>query len=182
MERKRGCKIRKRGCSSSSSSSLARQNRFKRAIFAGKRASHDDGGGCGGSGTPVKSISTAKTPVLLSLSPEKLHVDQSQKRCVSARKLAATLREISDGTDPPVNSDRDRLRSKQPSRNRAKKTTEISFHDFPPKSSDPTSLLSSEVSVCFRFKFPMFFRFSKFIKVLIIKNFTESRSPRGYSP
>uniref|UniRef100_A0A1J3FPQ2 Uncharacterized protein n=1 Tax=Noccaea caerulescens TaxID=107243 RepID=A0A1J3FPQ2_NOCCA len=144
MERKRRCKIRKRGCSSSSSSSLARRNRFKRAIFAGKRASHDDAGGCGGSGTPVKSISTAKTPVLLSLSPEKLHVDQSQKRCVSARKLAATLREISDGTDPPVNSDRDRLRSKKPSRNRSKKTTDISSHDFPPKSSDPISRLSSE--------------------------------------
>ncbi|CAA7061101.1 unnamed protein product [Microthlaspi erraticum] len=144
MERKRGCKIRKRGCSSSSSSSLARRNRFKRAIFAGKRASHDDGGGCGGSGTPVKSISTAKTPVLLSLSPEKLHIDHSQKRCVSARKLAATLWEISDGTDPPANSERDCLRSKKPPRNKSKKTTEISSHEFPPKSSDPTSGLASE--------------------------------------
>ncbi|KAF8050575.1 hypothetical protein N665_1937s0005 [Sinapis alba] len=130
MDRKRGCKIRKRGCSSSSSSSLARRNRFKRAIFAGKRASLEDGGG---SGTPVKSISAAKTPILLSFSPEKPHVDQLQKRSVSARKLAATLWEISDGTDPPV-SDRDCLRSKKPSINRRRKS-----HDFPPKPSDPIS-------------------------------------------
>ncbi|CAH2072180.1 unnamed protein product [Thlaspi arvense] len=140
MDRKRGCKIRKRGGSSSSSSSLARRNRFKRAIFAGKRASQDDGG----SGTPVKSISAAKTPVLLSFSPEKLPEGQFQKRCVSARKLAATLWEISDGTDPPVNSDSDCLRSKKPSRRRSKKSTEISSIDFPPKSSDPISRLGSE--------------------------------------
>ncbi|KAL1199205.1 hypothetical protein V5N11_005562 [Cardamine amara subsp. amara] len=142
MERKRGCKIRKRGCSSSSSSSLARRNRFKRAIFAGKRATQDDGGG---SGTPVKSIPAAKTPVLLSFSPERLPIDhQFQKNSMSARKLAATLWEISDGTDPPVNSDTDCLRSKQPSRHRTKKSTEFSSIDFPPKSSDPISRLSSQ--------------------------------------
>ncbi|KAJ0266560.1 hypothetical protein HA466_0005430 [Hirschfeldia incana] len=129
MDRKRGCKIRKRGCSSSSSSSLARRNRFKRAILSGKRTALEDGGG---SGTPVKSISTAKTPVLLPFSPEEPHVDQSQKRCVSARKLAATLWEISDGTDPPV-SDSDCLRSNKPSRSRRKS------HDFPPKPTDPIS-------------------------------------------
>ncbi|XP_024011423.1 uncharacterized protein At5g41620 isoform X2 [Eutrema salsugineum] len=140
MDRKRGCKIRKRGGSSSSSSSLARRNRFKRAIFAGKRAAQDDGG----SGTPVKSISAAKTPVLLSLSPEKPFSNQFHKRCVSARKLAATLWEISDGTDPPVNSDRDCLRSKKPLRNRAKKLAEISSNEFPQKSSDPKSHLGSE--------------------------------------
>ncbi|CAH8315989.1 unnamed protein product [Eruca vesicaria subsp. sativa] len=135
MDRKRGCKIRKRGCSSSSSSSLARRNRFKRAIFAGKRASLDDGGG---SGTPVKSISAVKTPVLLPFSPEEPPVEQLQKRCVSARKLAATLWEISDGTDPPV-SDGDCVRSKKPPRNRREKPTEIPFPDFPLKSSNPTS-------------------------------------------
>ncbi|KAJ4868952.1 Uncharacterized protein Rs2_49504 [Raphanus sativus] len=141
MDRKRGCKIRKRGGSSSSSSSLARQNRFKRAIFAGKRAAQDNGG----SGTPVKSISAAKTPVLLSLSPEKHHVDQFEKLPVSARKLAATLWEISDGgTDPALNSERDNLRSKKPSRNRRKKPTEISSHDFPPNSSDPISRFGPE--------------------------------------
>ncbi|KAL0887358.1 hypothetical protein Bca101_011341 [Brassica carinata] len=129
MERKRGCKIRKRGCSSSSSSSLARRNCFKDAIFAGKRAALEDGGG---SGTPVKSISSAKTPVLLPFSPEKHHVGQPQKRCVSARKLAATLWEISDGTDPPV-PDEDCLSSKKPSRNRRKSL------DFPPKPSDAIS-------------------------------------------
>ncbi|KFK23154.1 hypothetical protein AALP_AAs64104U000800 [Arabis alpina] len=98
MERKRGCKIRKRGCSSSSSSSLARQNRFKRAIFAGKRTTQDDGGGS----------------------------DQFQKSSLSARNLAATLWEISDGTDI------DCVRSKKPSRNRAKKTEDYT-HEFPPK-------------------------------------------------
>ncbi|KAJ4908005.1 Uncharacterized protein Rs2_11663 [Raphanus sativus] len=141
MDRKRGCKIRKRGGSSSSSSSLARQNRFKRAIFAGKRAAQDNGG----SGTPVKSISAAKTPVLLSLSPEKHHVDQFEKLPVSARKLAATLWEISDGgTDPALDSDRDNLRSKKPSRNRRKKPTEISSHDFLQNSSDPISRFGPE--------------------------------------
>ncbi|KAF8084933.1 hypothetical protein N665_0693s0024 [Sinapis alba] len=141
MDRKRGCKIRKRGGSSSSSSSLARQNRFKRAIFAGKRAAQDNGG----SGTPVKSISAAKTPVLLSFSPEILHVDQSQKLPVSARKLAASLWEISDGgTDPALNSDRDNLRSKKPSRNRMKKSAEISSHDIQLNSSDPISRFGPE--------------------------------------
>lgn len=151
MDRKRGCMIRKRGCSSSSSSSLARRNRFKRAIFAGKRASLEDGGG---SGTPVKSISAAKTPVLLPFSPENPPVCQSQKRCVSARKLAATLWEISDGnTEPPV-SNEDCLRNKKPPRNRRKTSTEIPFPDFPLKSSHP---VSHEVRVCLCLKFPLFF-------------------------
>ncbi|CAF1698205.1 hypothetical protein Bca4012_001112 [Brassica carinata] len=141
MDRKKGCKIRKRGGSSSSSSSLARQNRFKRAIFAGKRAAQDNGG----SGTPVKSISAAKTPVLLSLSPEKHSVDQFQKLPVSARKLAASLWEISDGgTDPALNSDRDNLRSKKPSGNRRKKSAEISSHHIQLNSSDPISRFGSE--------------------------------------
>ncbi|WZZ21822.1 hypothetical protein YC2023_123209 [Brassica napus] len=136
MDRKRGCKIRKRGCSSSSSSSLARRNRFKRAIFAGKRASLEDGGG---SGTPVKSISAAKTPVLLPFSPENPPLGQSQKRCVSARKLAATLWEISDGNTEPHVSNEDCLRNKKPPRNRRKTSTEIPFPDFPLKSSHPVS-------------------------------------------
>ncbi|XP_010454494.1 PREDICTED: uncharacterized protein At5g41620-like [Camelina sativa] len=147
MERKRGCKIRKRGGSSSSSSSLARQNRLKRAIFSGKRTAQDDGGGDGGDGTPVKSITTAKTPVLLSFSPEELPPEhQFLKSSVSARKLAATLWEINDGTDPPplVNSNIDCLGSKKPSRNRAKRPTEFSSIAFPLKSSDPISRLSSE--------------------------------------
>ncbi|CAG7879721.1 unnamed protein product [Brassica rapa] len=144
MDRKKGCKIRKRGGSSSSSSSLARQNRFKRAIFAGKRAAQDNGG----SGTPVKSISAAKTPVLLSLSPEKHSVDQFQKLPMSARKLAATLWEISDGgTDPALNSDRDNLRSKKPSRNIRKKPTEISSNHIQLNSSDPISRFGSERTI-----------------------------------
>ena len=156
MDRKKGCKIRKRGGSSSSSSSLARQNRFKRAIFAGRRAAQDNGG----SGTPVKSISAAKTPVLLSLSPEKHSVDQFQKLPMSARKLAATLWEISDGgTDPALNSDRDNLRSKKPSRNIRKKPTEISSNHIQLNSSDPISRFGSEVSVCFRLKLTLFFFF-----------------------
>ncbi|CAH8333413.1 unnamed protein product [Eruca vesicaria subsp. sativa] len=141
MDRKRGCKIRKRGGSSSSSSSLARQNRFKRAIFSGKRAAQDNGG----SGTPVKSISAVKTPVLLSFSPEKLPIDQFQKLPVSARKLAATLWEISDGgTNPALNSDRDNLRSKKTSRNRRKKPTEICSHDIQLNSSEHISRFGSE--------------------------------------
>ncbi|WCJ41878.1 hypothetical protein M5689_022717 [Euphorbia peplus] len=87
------CKIRKRGNSSSSSSSIINKYRFKRAILVGKR---------GGSTTPVPTWkTTSKSPSLTMPNAD------SSAKCplltgggkpieasVSARKLAATLWEI----------------------------------------------------------------------------------------
>lgn len=67
------CKVRKRRCSSSSSSSLLRNYRLKRAILGGKR---------GGSSTPIPAWNMSSKPPL------------------SARKLAATLWEIKDVASP----------------------------------------------------------------------------------
>ncbi|KAJ4821947.1 hypothetical protein Tsubulata_036039 [Turnera subulata] len=88
------CKIRKRGNSSSSSSSLVRQYRFKRAILVGKKA---------GSSTPVPTWMTgAKSPGLAmpnAAESTKCHQasqsgGKAKEASVSARKLAATLWEI----------------------------------------------------------------------------------------
>ena len=88
----RVCKIRKRGCSSSSSSSLVRRYRFKRAILVGKR---------GGSSTPFPTWKTsARSPSLAMENAEfpKVPTTSSKGKQVSlsARKLAATLWEINE--------------------------------------------------------------------------------------
>ncbi|CAJ1979119.1 unnamed protein product [Sphenostylis stenocarpa] len=87
-------KTRKRGCSSSSSSSLVRRYRFKRAILVGKK---------GGSSTPVPMWKTKTTsPSLPTHHTKPLHSSASmlpskdKELSVSARKLAATLWEIND--------------------------------------------------------------------------------------
>ncbi|KAK4607878.1 hypothetical protein RGQ29_001623 [Quercus rubra] len=88
----RVCKIRKRGCSSSSSSSLVRRYRFKRAILVGKR---------GGSSTPFPTWKTsARSPSLAMENAEFSKVPTSSSKgkqvSLSARKLAATLWEINE--------------------------------------------------------------------------------------
>ncbi|KAL2328438.1 hypothetical protein Fmac_021865 [Flemingia macrophylla] len=88
-------KTRKRGCSSSSSSSLVRRYRFKRAILVGKK---------GGSSTPVPLWKTrTSSPSLPTQHTTKpLHScasmlpSKDKELSVSARKLAATLWEIND--------------------------------------------------------------------------------------
>ena len=90
-------KIRKRNCSSSSSSSLARRYRFKRAILAGKK---------GGSTTPVPlwKTSTNSSPSMENTTQHLLYSsasglpskDKEKEVSVSARKLAASLWEIND--------------------------------------------------------------------------------------
>ncbi|GAU20008.1 hypothetical protein TSUD_273430 [Trifolium subterraneum] len=90
-------KIRKRNCSSSSSSSLARKYRFKRAILVGKK---------GGSTTPVPLWKTSSTtsPSMDTTTQQIFHSsasglaskDKEKEISVSARKLAATLWEIND--------------------------------------------------------------------------------------
>nr|CAN83521.1 hypothetical protein VITISV_019055 [Vitis vinifera] len=80
------CKIRKRGCSSSSSSSLAHKYRFKRAILVGKR---------GGSSTPVPTWKVnSRSPSSALKAAES--AAKGKEASVSARKLAATLWEIND--------------------------------------------------------------------------------------
>lgn len=90
-------KIRKRNCSSSSSSSLARKYRFKRAILVGKK---------GGTTTPVPlwKTSTTSSPSMDTTTEQLFHSsasglpfkDKEREVSVSARKLAATLWEMND--------------------------------------------------------------------------------------
>ncbi|CAN6470499.1 unnamed protein product [Victoria cruziana] len=92
MVLKSACKIRKRGCSSSSSaSSILTNQRLKRAILVGRR---------GGSSTPVptwKMSSRSRSPVAFVDSPLSQNVARKAKQGpVSARKLAATLWEMNE--------------------------------------------------------------------------------------
>ncbi|KAG6433114.1 hypothetical protein SASPL_104721 [Salvia splendens] len=88
----RKCKVRKRGCSSSSSSSLVQNNRLKRAFWVGKRP--------GSSTTPVPrwKMMTSKSPSLNYVATK--GDEKARELSISARKLAATLWEI-DGLPSP---------------------------------------------------------------------------------
>ncbi|GAV66422.1 hypothetical protein CFOL_v3_09932 [Cephalotus follicularis] len=96
------CKIRKRGCSSPSSSSLIQKKyRFKSAIIVGKR---------GGSSTPNSTWKSTRSPsviqaVELSKSSPSQGGFKAKKTCVSARKLGATLWEINKHPSLPVKKD-----------------------------------------------------------------------------
>lgn len=91
------CKIRKRGCSSSSSSSLARRYRLKRTILVGKRT---------GSSTPVPTWKVgSKSPSVLVQNSSSYPVGTMGEATgrdvsVSARKLGATLWEINEVPSP----------------------------------------------------------------------------------
>ncbi|KAK9290091.1 hypothetical protein L1049_008255 [Liquidambar formosana] len=95
------CKIRKRGCSSSSSSSSIVQNyRFKRAILVGRR---------GGSTTPVPTwrlMGSSRSPasaLRIAESPKYPPSKSGEKsKPVSARKLAATLWEMNEVPSPSL--------------------------------------------------------------------------------
>ncbi|XP_073156786.1 uncharacterized protein [Henckelia pumila] len=93
----RKCKVRKRGCSSSSSSSLVQNYKLKRAFLVGKRV---------GSSTPVPlwKMNGSKSPSLEFDNGFKYVAakggENAKDFSVSARKLAATLWEI-NGLLPP---------------------------------------------------------------------------------
>ncbi|KAG6414736.1 hypothetical protein SASPL_122110 [Salvia splendens] len=95
----RKCKVRKRGCSSSSSSSLVQNNRLKRAFLVGRRV---------GSSTPVPrwKMMSSKSPSMESGDKAALKYlavrggEEAREMSISARKLAATLWEI-DGLPSP---------------------------------------------------------------------------------
>uniref|UniRef100_A0A7N0RF26 Uncharacterized protein n=1 Tax=Kalanchoe fedtschenkoi TaxID=63787 RepID=A0A7N0RF26_KALFE len=94
-------KIRKRGCSSSSSSSLVRKYRFKRAILVGKRVA-------GGTPVPTPKMTMSRSPVsgegieLLKFPTSSLSARNGRDGVVSARRLAATLWEINEVPSPLV--------------------------------------------------------------------------------
>ncbi|KAK6926537.1 hypothetical protein RJ641_008256 [Dillenia turbinata] len=82
------CKVRKRGGSSSSPSSILQNYRFKRAILVGKK---------GGSSTPVptwKIGSKSPSPRIADCDATSLDAIKARQSNISARKLAATLWEI----------------------------------------------------------------------------------------
>ncbi|CAK9158989.1 unnamed protein product [Ilex paraguariensis] len=109
------CKIRKRGCSSSSSSSFVKNYRLKRAILVGKR---------GGSSTPVPTWKmNSRSPSLQNeISMKNLPVKGGgggkDLLSVSARQLAATLWEINEVPPPNTKENLEEKRNKMKMRNR----------------------------------------------------------------
>ncbi|KAK4855831.1 hypothetical protein QYF36_011425 [Acer negundo] len=127
-------KIRKRGCSSSSSSSLAQKYRFKRAILVGKR-----GGSTTTTPVPIWKTSVIKSPPPPSSSSSAVPITEQQhpksqpgikakEMSLSARKLAATLWEINKIPSPKANHS---TREKKDFRSRERGT-------LPPHLSDPS--------------------------------------------
>ncbi|KAL7245713.1 hypothetical protein ACSBR2_000946 [Camellia fascicularis] len=141
------CKIRKRGCSSSSSSSSVLQNyRFKRAILVGKpRGSR--------SSTPVPSWRTTAA----ALDSPKYAPSQSgggRSRPVSARKLAATLWEMNEVRLPRVGDNLEEKKAiKREMRVRERMGVPRSVHSgsLPPHLSDPSHSPVSKVGFFFFF-------------------------------
>jgi hypothetical protein len=149
-------KIRKRGCSSSasSSSSVMNQNyRFKRAILVGKRC---------GSTTPVPTwkLLTSRSPssAMRILESPKYPPSQSGSKPkqipVSARKLAATLWEMNEIPSPSVKemrNDHAKLKKEFKSKDRVSigNSRSICSASLPPHLSDPSHSPSSEVFYLF---------------------------------
>ncbi|GAU16132.1 hypothetical protein TSUD_340030 [Trifolium subterraneum] len=137
-------KIRKRGCSSSasSSSSVMNQNyRFKRAILVGKRC---------GSTTPVPTwkLLTSRSPssAMRILESPKYPPSQlgskSKQVPVSARKLAATLWEMNEIPSPSVKEMRNECNNDHVKLKKDVKSKERG--SLPPHLSDPSHSPTSE--------------------------------------
>lgn len=149
-------KIRKRGCSSSasSSSSVLQNYRFKRAILVGKR---------GGSTTPVPTwkLVSSRSPAsaLRALEspryppPSQAGAGKARQPPVSARKLAATLWEMNEIPSPSAREmPRDpttRLNLKKEPRAKERVPRSMRSGSFPPHLSDPSHSPPSEVPFFF---------------------------------
>jgi len=145
-----GGKVRKRGCSSSSSSSSILHNvKLKRAIMVRKR---------GGSSTPVPTWKmSSETPPAMVSSPRQpsLVGVQGNRVAVSARKLAATLWELQEIPSLAAKGDMHDKKVKKSSRNseyhKEKNTSRermpLQSHYLPPHLSRP-SHSPSFFSVC----------------------------------
>lgn len=144
-------KIRKRGCSSSasSSSSIIQNYRFKRAILVGKR---------GGSSTPVPTwkLMSVRSPAsalrnVESSSPKYTPSQNGPKGKlaprVSARKLAATLWEMNEIPSPRVKEGSDERRLRKELRAREKMARSVHSGSLPPHLSDPSHSPVSEVGL-----------------------------------
>ncbi|KAG9447337.1 hypothetical protein H6P81_013465 [Aristolochia fimbriata] len=137
------CKIRKRGCSSSSSSSSILQNyRFKRAILVAKR---------GGSSTPVPTWKmSSRSPASLVVPSESPKYPPSQAGAkakqapVSARKLAATLWELNEIPSPRMMDSVQENRGKKETRGRERVARSVQSGSLPPHLSDPSHSPVSE--------------------------------------
>lgn len=187
-------KIRKRGCSSSASStsSIVQNYRFKRAILIGKR------GGGGGSATPVPTwrlMRTTPSSVLRAIDSQseyggfvnkaKQHQLQLQQQHqhsqqpVSARKLAATLWEMNEMPSPKLREtsgggggyDERRIRREARARERERERVTRSLHSgsLPPHLSDPSHSPVSEVSLILHMFEIFLFYFLEFVGVCIMK-------------
>lgn len=139
-----GCKIRKRGCSSSSSSSSVLQNyRFKRAIVVGKR---------GGSTTPVPTWKmSSRSPSMVSICespkyPPSQTGGKAKPAPISARKLAATLWELNEIPSPRVKDDLQEKRVMKEMRGRERIARSVQSGSLPPHLSDPSHSPVSERS------------------------------------
>lgn len=127
------CKIRKRGCSSSSSTSSKLHNyRFKRAILVGNKTRKGIGSR---SSTPVP---TWKTTSLLRSGGvvESPKYESSKSRPVSARKLAATLWEMNEM--PKAMEEKMKIMKKK------EKLRSVVSGSLPPHLSDPSHSPVSE--------------------------------------
>ena len=157
-------KIRKRGCSSSasSSSSIIQNYRFKRAILVGKR---------GGSSTPVPTwrLMSSRSPAsaLRNMDSPKYPPSQGgaaaakakQAPPVSARKLAATLWEMNEIPSPRVKEGSDERRLRKELRARERMARSMHSGSLPPHLSDPSHSPVSEVGFWFILKIVCYFFF-----------------------
>ncbi|XP_024928818.3 uncharacterized protein At5g41620 isoform X1 [Ziziphus jujuba] len=139
-------KIRKRGCSSSasSSSSIIQNYRFKRAILVGKR---------GGSSTPVPTwkLMSGRSPgsALRNMESPKYTPSLNGAKAkhappVSARKLAATLWEMNEIPSPRVKEGLDERRLRKELRARERMARSVHSGSLPPHLSDPSHSPVSE--------------------------------------
>ncbi|OWM79057.1 uncharacterized protein At5g41620 [Punica granatum] len=138
-------KIRKRGCSSSasSSSSIIQNYRLKKAVLVGKR---------GGSSTPVPTwrLRNSRSPsVALRAVDSPQHAGSQSGRSkvqapVSARKLAATLWEMNEIPSPRMKDGLMERRLKKESRGREKIPRSTHLGPLPPHLSDPSHSPVSE--------------------------------------
>ena len=145
-EKQKQNKIRKRGCSSSSSSSLVRRYRFKRAILVGKK---------GGASTPVPMWKTSTESPSKAVHQHSHHTksllssgvsSREKEFSLSARKLAATLWEINDLPPSMVEKDLDLQKTKKEIRSREKAASLSRSGVLLPNRSDPTYSPISEVN------------------------------------
>lgn len=145
-------KIRKRGCSSSasSSSSIMQNYRFKRAILVGSKR--------GGSSTPVPTWKLMmRSPSMASMlramesprysgsqSGSKLKGQQQQQQPVSARKLAATLWEMNEIPSPRRKEGNVERRKMKEGREKGAAARSVHSGSLPPHLSDPSHSPVSE--------------------------------------